>query len=323
MKKFLKSSFIYFVIALSTAGLLEYKLRQLPNPYKDKAQFLSNNKDIEVLILGSSHTYRGLNPEFFNIETYNVAFPSQLLEHDAFILKKYINDAKKLKYVILPISYFTLFKDMEDGIESWREKYYYLYFGYPKLVNIKNALEILSPSSKPLLNKFKVISGLEPPSKVGHLQNGFGSFPDNLKTESFDITGRKAAIRHTPKDFKKFPQKKNQLEKLIEITTEKNIQLFLLTTPKMKQYRKHLSSEVLNKIDSLCLGFAIENENTHYINLRESNLFDDNDFYDSDHLNPEGAKKLSFYLSGKLDSIALSAYQNRTSISQTPYFKNN
>jgi hypothetical protein len=71
------------------------------------------------------------------------------LEYDLFLLKKYTKKANNLKFIILPISYFTLFQDLKDGIESWREKYYYLYYNYPKLHNWKNALEILSPTSKP------------------------------------------------------------------------------------------------------------------------------------------------------------------------------
>ena len=84
---------------------LEVLIRNIPSDFKDKRDYLeAHSNEIETLILGSSHSFHGLNPEFFSSKTYNAAFSSQILFYDLEILRRYESDLTELEWVILPIS---------------------------------------------------------------------------------------------------------------------------------------------------------------------------------------------------------------------------
>ena len=110
MKKFLKFILLFtlpiFILGLSS----EYILRKIPNDYLLKKEFLDNNSDsIEVLFLGSSHAFYGVNPAYLSLNSFNAAIVSQTLDYDFEILKKYRNNWSNLECIVIPISYFSLY----------------------------------------------------------------------------------------------------------------------------------------------------------------------------------------------------------------------
>ena len=111
MKKFLKQiGFLTLPLDVATF-LLEVLIQNIPNDYSHKKGYLDKNAaQIETLILGSSHSFYGLDPTFFSSKTFNGSHISQSLKYDLEILKKYEGNFKNLTAVVLPISYFSLRK---------------------------------------------------------------------------------------------------------------------------------------------------------------------------------------------------------------------
>ena len=94
---------------------MECLLRQIPNVYRFKRNYLDTNSDkVEILFLGNSHSYFGLNPEYTEKRSFNAGHVSQTLDYDLEILKKYENKWENLEFIVIPISYFTLFDKMSD-----------------------------------------------------------------------------------------------------------------------------------------------------------------------------------------------------------------
>ena len=108
MKKFIKR-IIYFLIPILLFFIcLEITLRKIPNDYKYKSEYINkSSSQIETLILGSSHSYYGVNPYYMSPNTFNNAHVSQSLNFDYQILMSKSKDWKKLKKIYLPISYFS------------------------------------------------------------------------------------------------------------------------------------------------------------------------------------------------------------------------
>ncbi|HRB69044.1 MAG TPA: hypothetical protein PLC92_02955, partial [Chitinophagales bacterium] len=78
---------------------LELLLRDIPNDYSFKKNYLNtNSNNIEVLFLGSSHIYYGINPEYISQKSFNAAHISQSLNFDLAILEKYKDRWTNLKY---------------------------------------------------------------------------------------------------------------------------------------------------------------------------------------------------------------------------------
>jgi hypothetical protein len=109
--------------------IMEVMLRQIPNVYKFKKNYLDENSDkIEVLFLGNSHSYFGLNPDCMAKRSYNAAHVSQTFDYDLEIIRKYKDGWVNLKFIVLPISYFSLYDKMSESTESWRAKDYCIYY---------------------------------------------------------------------------------------------------------------------------------------------------------------------------------------------------
>ena len=73
MKKLLTYISLFLIPIIVVWILAEVFYRTVPNNYTYKHQQISNNKDIEVLILGESHTVSGINPEWLSLKAYNLS----------------------------------------------------------------------------------------------------------------------------------------------------------------------------------------------------------------------------------------------------------
>ena len=53
---------------------MEILLENIPNDYSFKKEYLDENSDsIEILVLGSSHSYYGINPIYFHLRAFNAS----------------------------------------------------------------------------------------------------------------------------------------------------------------------------------------------------------------------------------------------------------
>ena len=80
----MRRSIIKFLIFISPVflffGWWEHQLARMPNSYNTKARLIEYAApDCEVLVLGSSHEYFGINPSFFTQKGFNMANVSQTL----------------------------------------------------------------------------------------------------------------------------------------------------------------------------------------------------------------------------------------------------
>ena len=81
------------------------------------------------------------------------------------------------------------------------------------------------------------------------------------------------------------------LQKIINITYAERIRLFIVLSPHNKLYRIHIPDESILFSDL----YSLVNRCSHVkvINLFSAEIFSDNDYYDYEHLNKNGAEKLT------------------------------
>lgn len=294
-------SFLVRVLLLGfPVGLLlligELALRNIPNDYSFKRAYLDDNaSDLNTLVLGSSHSYRGINPKFLEQPAFNAAMVSQSLDYDLKILEKYESNLHNLETIILPISYHSLFSSLKTGVENWRAPYYNIYY------KIGNPLkfEILSRKGSSSLLKMFDFYFLD----VKFIKtDSLGWSPRSLKVdvEELNSSGIKAAQRHTKDNFDLF-QLEN-LNKINALANRNNWKLVLVTFPVYGSYIENLNKEQLKLAIYQCQEMAKLNDNVIYFNLINADTFNAIDFYDADHLNKDGANKLSRLLNNKLQS---------------------
>jgi hypothetical protein len=70
---------------------------------------MRNGLDTEVLVMGTSHAYWGVNPNFFSMKTLNLAYNNRPFSQDLEIAEQFIDKLPDLKFILLPADYFTLY----------------------------------------------------------------------------------------------------------------------------------------------------------------------------------------------------------------------
>ena len=122
MTKFIKNISVFIAPILVLFFLNEYYCRT-QTTFGIKRKYIENNiNSIKVLILGSSHSQNGLNPEFIKYKSSNLAFGGQEISIDYFLLDKYIDQMHNLKTVIFEVSPFRFYID--HNIDSWNGHIY-------------------------------------------------------------------------------------------------------------------------------------------------------------------------------------------------------
>ncbi len=304
MKRFLFLILIFIVPIILLLGGAEYCLRQIPNEYSYKSQWLEKNAStVECVILGNSHTYLGVRPSFLSCKSFSLANVSQPLKFDEYILSKYEQNMDSLKYIIVNISYLTFLSGgFIGGMEEWRVKYY-SYFDYYDENPLSNIH--LLPMNMDMWKRLKSYL-FDGENEINCDELGFGtSYSLENKSETWKESGKIAAERHTSDkiDEQKVQMNISYLEKIISIAQKHEAQVILLTTPAHKLYRDNLNTEQLQLRNKICDSLVLVHNNLCWLNYFSDTTFTDDDFYDADHLSDLGAEKLTIKLAQYLDSL--------------------
>jgi hypothetical protein len=281
---------------------MEYLLRYIPNDYKIKRQYLDKNSSkIEVLFLGNSHAYYGINPKYIDFISFNAAYVSQSLDYDYEIIKKYENSWDNLRFIVIPIDYSTLFTNLSFSVESWRIKNYEIYFGLSKSIIPLNKFEVLSVKTRHNLSRLKSYFINHNMPKITTSPLGYGNI--NYTKKDLEITGNMAAKRHTKSDFSLLQYNKDIFLEIIKLAEKRNIYILLYTSPSYKSYVSKLNEKQLEVQMNTIHEFLQSYENISYYDFMNDTAFGENEFRDADHLNHIGAQLLSIKINSILNDL--------------------
>ncbi|MBL4663205.1 MAG: hypothetical protein JKY22_06550 [Flavobacteriaceae bacterium] len=296
MNKFLKIILVFLIPVLIVGVVMEVLLQNIPNIYSYKSEYISTNKkEIETLLLGSSHTLYDLDPTYFDSNTFNAGHVSQTLDIDYTYLQYYIHNLPELKTVVLRLSYTTLFEKLGETNEDWRSKNYTIYYPFNSSNKLVYHSEVLSVKFKNNVSELCDYY-LKTDMPIEWNQLGWGTELAEEKVIDLDKAGERAAARHTIENHEFLPELKSTLDLFIRLCEENNINVILFTAPAFDTYREHLDKNQYQTMMSI--GEKMDNKylNCRYFNFIDDSLFLEEDFYDADHLNPKGAKKMSLLM---------------------------
>lgn len=239
---------------------------------------VKNYGKIDVLFLGSSHTYRGFDTRIFlenGYKSFNLGSSSQTPAQTKVLLNRYL-DSLQPELVIYEV-YPVIFE--LDGVESSLDL---ISNDINDLHSIKMALEI---------NNIRVYNTLIY-ALTRDLLGLNNSFSESIKKgKDTYISGgyvEKELDYYKPSEFEKkeIALRDNQLESFLDIVKmvkDRNIELILVYTPIPKvNYESYCNNHYFDSIMS---------RYSEYYNFNEIITLDDsNHFYDSHHLNQYGVK---------------------------------
>jgi hypothetical protein len=293
----------------------EVRARDMQNGFSvKKSMFESDMGNTELLILGSSHGYFSINPEVFNIHSYNLAFNSQDLYYDFELLDKYKGSLKNLRCIMLSVSYFSLWYDLNEAPERWRKYFYKTYYNInPRSrLSLSDVTDAKSYSYAFFYGFENVLFGMidRKMFSFGSNMNSYGWNSDTLN-HIIDSTGAflskgKGRVDFTNSLINKDNYESNVLliEKLIKFARVRNIKLLFITTPVSYPYSlfadKNICREFQKKISDYTDG-----KNIYYLNYFNDNRFSMKEYIDFDHLNGQGAMKFSRILKDTIETLKL------------------
>lgn len=310
MKNFIKTIIVFFIPLVCFFLGLEYGMRIIPNTYSYKNSWLENNIDkVHIWIFGSSHSFDGINPNLFSKYSFNSAHSSQTILFDKFIFDKFIDRADSLEWIILPVSYFTLTEIMEDNGEWWRIKNYCLYYNCPyydgDLIYHSEILGNPLPIYKQVARVGKYLICGENDVLCDSL--GWKSeHSDDRDPKNWIEDGKYRAKLHTKnisKNQQIIQQNRNDIEYMIEKCAQKNVSVLLITTPVYHTYYECIDSTQYTITTQACENWVQKYNHVYYLNCFKDSRFVEEDFHNVDHLDKQGALKLTKIINNFLISI--------------------
>ncbi|WP_281309799.1 hypothetical protein [Flavobacterium flavigenum] len=299
MNKFIIKTILFLFPLIVILLGIELFYRFIPNNYVVKNQNIQERyNDIEVLILGNSHSFYGLNPVFFDKPTFNLSNISQTLYFDKLLFEKHFKNLKKLKYVILNVEY-TVLSQLDDTSEDTWRKYYYQYYmdlQVPIISNLDPKRFFIS-STRNFNTNIKLVKRyfLEK-TIVDCDENGFAlNYIKENRLQNIKEIAPVIVTKHEDNSVD-FTKNLSRIQSIIDICNTRDIKVIIVNMPVSGFYAKGLNQKKLNKIFDSCILFKKKNSNVEYVNLFKDKRFQINDFYDPDHLHNEGAKKCSIII---------------------------
>lgn len=304
MKRFIKKIFIFLLLIIIVYPVFViftveiFGLNQKNIKFKPISSWTSETlnevlkfKEIDILILGSSHAYRGYDVRLLRSLgiCYNMGTTSQTPLQSYYLIKKFI-DILNPKYIILDI-YFPLFES--DGIESSVD----IISNYCSLDNYE--LFFMKPNPiilNTLIYSYYYYYFKTDDLKIKKYSNNMDSFVSGGFVE------RKIKFYNSNQKFLKRIIKINSTQKkafenIINLLNKNKIKYIIVHSPitKTEYYSYENTAELNNYFNNKGI----------YLNFNELNLplIDNIHFYDRHHLNQYGVFIFNKYLIEFLKNI--------------------
>jgi len=296
MKQFLRRLLLFISPPIIIATFLEFSLRKIPNDYVYKKNYLDTAADkCAVLVLGSSHAYYDVLPQYFTEKGFNAAHVSQSLSYDLSIYTAYQEKLSQLKYLILPVDYFSLFETLEESAEKWRIKNYNIYYQLPPKGDFVNRFVVTSNFK---LNIERCYNFYSDPNYTEQYCSvwGNGNHSDTASEKQLLLDAQNAITRHTIKDTQWLSYNVLALDSIVRIAQAHHTKIIVYSSPACDAYTRLLEPKQYQLLQQTMAKFCAKYPQVANYNFLKPQLFSNNDFFDADHLNTTGAKKLSLVL---------------------------
>ena len=294
-RTFLLRSALFLLPLLLLFVYTESFLRNIPSTYGIKKSALERQlKDIEVLALGASHTFFGVDPALFSRKGFNLADQSQSFFYDNALVKKYAKEMPQLRCVLLDASYFSLGYELHDSPEVWRDYFYYNIWGvrHPELTLDSRAYSYL------------MLYTLQ--SALGYLLHGAPSWSELDETGWYrvdvgspvtTVRGKERVAYHSGLIREEnYAKNMEYLREMLSMLKGRGVGVGIVSPPTNEAYYQFLDPSVERKNEALFGGLCQAYGCLRFDYSRDGRFTALELFRDNDHLNALGAEKFSTIL---------------------------
>ena len=267
---------------------LEWGLAGMPNSFTVKKQHLREQAEkIEVLFLGNSQMMKGIDPCLLPVPAYNLANVSQTLYYDSALLSQVAPTLPKLRQVVMQLSYFSLWQEMQDT-EPFRDQFYARYWGvyYPEVERL----------SFPQIS-YTALYGPREAFRLGRTGfammdtlNDCGYQPTDSLLVNEALAEERIAVHHHSMRQKNVANNERRLHAMAQFCEEKGIKLSVLILPVHPYYLAKQRAHLRQRNEETLA--ALKAKGVQVIDCQDWEWAESH-FCDADHLSKEGAALLT------------------------------
>ena len=249
-------------------------------------------QNVDILFMGSSHTYRGFDPREFEehgITSFNLGSSSQTPFNSYYLLKDYLPNTNP-KVLVLDLYWNML---VQDGLESTIDIVSNAKLKGGVLDMVKNSKNTLAFNSM-LINS---IQRLHTPlhkleqQEFPHDMYIPGGYTQTLLTEN--MLSEEQLNKLAPMEVEFSDVQMSHLNKIIRMCKERGIQLVFVVTPVTEYYRNKVVNYTEYKTAISALAAKHNIPFIDYNGREDLQLHNLKEFYDEDHLTQPAVKKFN------------------------------
>lgn len=277
----------------------------------------------EILIAGSSYSMCGLLEEKMPYKAANIGVNAQDLYYTLFSVKEALNRSAGLDTVVIPLAYYFFFSDMNDKpsdyLLSVLSKVDYPVFNklngykgelkpvyskvtdfpvYEAIVDLAAVRDIYHNALMKELMNLPYFNNINKRPKCGMLSYDFREMSDE---QNFSAAKIRAEGHNGNFDLDRGIANQRLLDKFLDNMEELGMKIILFVPPTTKFYKAGVSGDMVNAYTQLVVPIVNAHKCCTFIDLYNSDLFLEEDFQDYDHLNENGAVKLSDIIASHIE----------------------
>lgn len=286
---FILPAFVYSIIAIL---FMPYFL-SLSNGPSTKQQITysfdnASNLEYELLILGNSRTYRGINPEKLSYTSFNFSHDNDSYNQIYYKLKYLIDIEKDIKYLILGLDYFQfsfksdtrnyVYADFLDSkyMDDFEESSVFVkkidyYFSN---INPKKILSLYPKENKPFLRE-----------NGQYIKPGFANETDTIT-----------------RDMNRLDFQIKYFDKILSLCDKKSIKVFIVNLPTRQNELNSYTNNEIDEFDNFIKSY-VDNKYVFYLNFSKFEGFTTKDYTDITHFNENAANHFTEILNKKIMGI--------------------
>lgn len=293
VKRFVFKTLLFAIPWVVMLVVSEVYVENLPNISRDKHQWmLKNSQSVHTLVLGHSHMLYGVRPDMLPC-AFSLAQQSQTYRYDSYLLQHYPMDS--LKTVILPFNYSALWEDFESQSgEEFQAMRYRIYMDCD--IHPRFSWYGFEVMHFPLVRE--KLKSLYTKGKNEWDEYGWATdYTYAERPEPWD-DGRERVENNTSDRMDLVSLNSGFIEEIFAFCRKRDVKVLLVNTPVSPLFYKYQDKRQVAVNDSVLHRVLTLYPEVQYINLENSADFTEKDFYDSEHLNTDGATHLTALLSG-------------------------
>lgn len=293
MKRFIRKILVFslpvFLYAIVAMIFMPYFLSFANGP-STKQQIVHSfknaiNKSYQLVILGNSRTYRGINPDMFDYESFNFSHDNDSYNQIYYKLKFLTDNHKIIKHLILGVDYFQF------SFKSDTRNYIYADFLGDEYMN--------DYDKSGFLEKIEYYVGNIRSQKLLHMSFSSKNKPFLRENGQYIKYGIAKKSDWVSRDINRLDFQVEYFEKILALCKSNGIMVYLTMLPtRTDELRAYTDSEI-DEFNVFISSF-VDHQSVFYLNYSMMDGFTLEDYTDITHFNESAANRFSKILNREI-----------------------